>query len=421
MSFGTFVDAAARAIYVHDHKITSSDHPLLNGVPHRTYRQTISLSERRRAGAFFSGPTIGRRLVDQLTSAVRPDARVMDPTCGMGDLLLAYAAKLPLKVTLALTVRSWGECLAGLDLEPDLIRLAKVRLILLAQARGGFTEGAPDLKTAFPLIQVGDALRSDQDLKQADAFLFNPPFGLMAEPEEGLSWSSGRINAAALFLDTLVRAKRPEAPIAAVLPEVLRCGTRYARFRTYLRASGMSGAFETFGRFDAWTDVDVFISLLQPNEDPVLWAAGEAEVGDAIGGLCSVRVGTVVPHRHPETGPRRLFICAKTTPAWAQDFLPTASRLFSGSVFQPPFVAVRRTSSPSDRHRAVGAIVVGNEPIAVENHLLVLRPDTGEEADCRRLLASLHDPRTSAYLNQHIRCRHLTVSSVRAIPLYSDV
>ena len=143
----------------------------------------------------------------------------MDPTCGMGDLLLAYAAELPIEATLASTVNSWGKHLAGLDLEPDLIRLAKVRLILLARARGSFAEGTPDLETAFPMIRVGDALHSDQELQRADAFLFNPPFGLMAKPQEAPPWSSGKINAAALFLDALLRAKRPEAPISAVLPE----------------------------------------------------------------------------------------------------------------------------------------------------------------------------------------------------------
>jgi hypothetical protein len=90
-----------------------------------------------------------------------------------------------------------------------------------------------------------------------------------------------------------------------------------------------------------------------------------------------------------------------------------------GTIFAPPFVAVRRTSSPSDRKRAVGSIILGNRPVAVENHLLVLTPNDGRLESCAELLVLLACDATSDYLNLAIRCRHLTTRSVMGIPWIS--
>jgi hypothetical protein len=83
---------------------------------------------------------------------------------------------------------------------------------------------------------------------------------------------------------------------------------------------------------------------------------------------------------------------------------------------QPPFVAIRRTSSPSDTFRAAGTLVIGKQMIAAENHLIIARPKSGSIDDCRKLLRMLRNPDTNNFLNQRIRCRHLTVSAVREIP-----
>jgi hypothetical protein len=123
-----------------------------------------------------------------------------------------------------------------------------------------------------------------------------------------------------------------------------------------------------------------------------------------------------VPHRHQRKGPWHPFACAKSVPAWALGYVPTSNRRFKGTTFAPPFVVVRRTSSPSDKQRAVGAIVLGEETVAVENHLIVLTPKDGRIETCVELLALLSRRETSDHLNREIRCRHLTTSSVMAIP-----
>jgi hypothetical protein len=391
-------------------------HPLLNGVPYATFRREVDIDTRRELGAFFSGDAMATALSDLLTDSLDTDALVLDPTCGIGDLLLARAAILPLAATLETTLATWGERLAGFDIRPDLVDLCKVRLCMLARARGGFSDHVDPLE-AFPQILAQDMTAPDSRelLARADAILFNPPFGKTTWHEK-LDWASGEINAAAIFLDYLVGSVRPEVPIAAVLPEVLRCGSRYNRFRMHLSALGFEGAFEVHGRFDSWTDVDVFSTLLRrPDVPGLLWAVETAQTGQTIDDIFEVRVGTVVPHRDPVTGPCRAYICAKTTPAWETAFTPSIQREYTGRTFNPPFVAIRRTSSPSDKIRAVGTVIVGDEAVAVENHLLVALPRGGSVQICEALLAVLRMADTNDQLNELMRCRHLTTGAIKAL------
>jgi len=391
-------------------------HPLLNGVPYAIFRREIDIDTRREIGAFFSSDDISRSLATQLAEMLDADSLVVDPTCGIGDLLLARASVLPLGASLETTLGLWGERLAGFDIREDLVSLCKVRLCLLARARGGFTDQTDPLE-AFPQIVAQDmtAPESRDLLRRADAILFNPPFGKTTWPEK-IDWASGEINAAAIFLNHLVASLRPDVPIAAVLPEVLRCGSRYNRFRTRLSKLGYAGSFEVHGRFDSWTDVDVFSTLLSRSETPnSLWTATKPHPRMTVGDLYEVRVGSVVPHRDPVSGPSRAYICAKTTPAWNAAFTPSVRLAYSGRVFTPPFVAIRRTSSPSDKFRAVATVIIGDEAVAVENHLLVAIPRNNGVAACEALVTVLRSPETNTQLNELMRCRHLTTGAVKSL------
>lgn len=387
--------------------------PILNGAPYKAFRQSISLASRRRLGTFFSGPELARELASILRTKMPKGGLVLDPTCGIGDLLLGFAETLPIASSLGETIESWGHQLAGIDQRQDLIAMTKARLVALARARGGFSDPIASLDEFFPHVIVGDMWRESTLIASADGILFNPPFGGVTDHNIS-DWGTGKLSAAAIFLDMLLQVRAPAAPIAAVLPDVLRSGSRYRKFRERVSASGVSGSFRSHGRFDAWTDVDVFTTLLAP-EPGALWA-GPPAPDKVVGDKFKVRVGPVVPHRHENTGQWQRFICAKTVPAWAQAFTPTVSRRFKGTLFQPPFVVVRRTSSPSDRKRAVGSIIVGDKPVAVENHLIVLIPNDGSYERCVELLAVLGADATTEYLNRLIRCRHLTTGSVISIP-----
>lgn len=419
MAFEDFVEHAVRAASnISDgQSVVTSSRSLLNGVPYSIFRREVSINTRREIGAFFSSDVMARELSTQLAGTIEDKDLVLDPTCGIGDLLLARAAALPLGRTMAATLSAWGDRLAGFDTREDLVRLCKARLCMLARARGGFSDEIDPLQV-FPHVVMRDMFAPESQvlLTRADAILFNPPFGKTTWPEK-LDWASGEINAAAIFLDRLTTAIRPTVPIAAVLPEVLRCGSRYERFRSLLSERGYFGTFSVRGRFDPWTDVDVFTTLLTRSvTHETVWRAASSDSGSLIEDLYDVRVGPVVPHRDPERGISRPYICAKTTPAWETAFTPGTRRLYSGRAFIPPFVAIRRTSRPGDKFRAVATVVTGGEPVAVENHLLIATPRDMSLASCEALMSVLREPRTSDRLNELMRCRHLTTGAIKNLP-----
>jgi hypothetical protein len=92
-------------------------------------------------------------------------------------------------------------------------------------------------------------------------------------------------------------------------------------------------------------------------------------------------------------------------------------RRFKGRINRPPFVLIRRTSAPDDKDRVVTTIVGGARPVAVENHLLVLRPLHGGLEDCRRLARWLQGDQVRRAIDKMIRCRHLTVRVIGELRL----
>ena len=132
-----------------------------------------------------------------------------------------------------------------------------------------------------------------------------------------------------------------------------------------------------------------------------------------------MHVGPVVPHRDPELGPVHPYLHARSATPWQTITDIPEKRAYQGTVFQPPFVVVRRTSAPHDPHRAVGTVVFTEEKVAVENHLVVLVPKDGTLSSCDRLINSLRMKETDDWLNQRIRCRHLTIGVVKELPLFA--
>jgi hypothetical protein len=54
--------------------------------------------------------------------------------------------------------------------------------------------------------------------------------------------------------------------------------------------------------------------------------------------------------------------------------------------------------------------------VAVENHLIVFLPKNNKLSECKRLLRVLKSRKTDQWLNNRIRCRHLTVRSLNELP-----
>lgn len=392
----------------------------LNGEPGRILRERVTQADLRRQGAFFTSAKLANKLANIALPASTSNLTFSDPACGAGDLLLAIALRLPLQATFRDTLDAWGPRINGCDISPDFVRLTKARLTLLAAKRckvrppldfGGF--GDP-----FPNIVVGDSLAPSRQHRSVDVIVMNPPFGYATAPND-CTWASGRVNHAALFIDRAIQDASDSARIVAILPDVLRSGSRYVAWRERTHTSGSVIRETPLGPFDPWTDVDVYLFHFRKHE-PSFGSSGQLRSAKkptyGVGKRFAVHVGTVVPHRHIEAGPVVPYIHARSIPAWSECNNIEESRRFGGRLFIPPFVTVRRTSRPDSGSRAVAALILADHPVAVENHLIVLCPKDRSVDTCRQLIERLRSPRTNAWLNTRLRCRHLTTRALAEMP-----
>jgi hypothetical protein len=386
----------------------------LDGEAGRQLRGVVKIEDLRRTGAFFTGEALANRLI----SLVPDDRqRYVDVACGCGDLLLAASTRLRIEPTLESTMKSWNRQLLGRDLVPVFVRAARARLVLAALSRGA----TPTQSCACPAellsnIDVGDGM-SIQPLPN-DAVLLNPPYGRVVVPTPR-QWTSGLTTQAALFLDELLDACSPGAYVAAVLPEVLRSGSRYGRFRTEIERRLDVKVIEPAGRFDALTDVDVFLLSgdagdRQPTQS-ARWTPKRD--GPRLADICEISVGALVAYRDPGRGPWHAYVDAQSR-GGADEMTPGQRRRFRGAVIKPPFVIVGRTNRPNrgSAPRLRATIVRGERPVAVENHLVVLRPQDQTLRGCRTVVGILESKKASLFLDERLRCRHLTVDAVREIP-----
>jgi hypothetical protein len=394
-------------------------------------RTLVPRDVRRQEGAFFtSGPVrakFGALLAQAGAELERP---YWDPACGAGDLLLEASGTLQLGPTLAQTLRSWGTKLRGHDTQPAFVEAAQLRLFIAAVARhrsrgDKVTVKADAAARSFPLLQVGDGLEAMRAVRGFGGhMLLNPPFGTVAA-EPGCDWSTGLTSNAGVFFLAAAEALARNRQITAVLPDVLRSGSRYDAWRSRVDALVAVEQIAVHGVFDDHTDVDVFLlrALRVRDGDRTSnvsrwWPELTSKV--RVGDVFEVRVGPVVDNRDPHEGPEVPFLVARGIPPSGEIGTPERTRCFAGRLVFPPFVAIRRTSRPgpgaNGGSRASGVIIRGTEPVAVDNHLITLQPKEGGVERCRELIASLESLEVRTWLDERIRCRHMTVRVVQSLP-----
>jgi hypothetical protein len=391
----------------------------LDGEPGRELRRHYALTDLRASGTFLTGSKLANTLASRTMPSTSGKAVFCDPACGAGDLLVAVARYLPLARNLEMTLADWGGRLAGFDLQPLLVRAAKTRLALLAICRGvrrGSKNGL-DLDQLFPHISVCDGTTPWQLPQGPLCVLLNPPFTRVTSPP-GCRWAAGSVSQAALFIEACLRQTVRPLQIHAILPDVLRTGSRYERWRKFVSQTASVGDVARLGVFDPCTDVDVFTARFEVpgGKSASDWGAPLKTANGTVSDQFEIRVGSIVSYRHQHEGPWLPFAQARALPRWRR-VMDLSQRIRSKErSFRPPFVLVRRTSRPGDRFRAVGTIVTGDQNVAVENHLLVVLPKDRTLRSCQALLAVLQHPASSDWLNQRICCRHLTVSALREVP-----
>ena len=400
----------------------------LDGGPGVALRDSIDLKKRRSIGAFFTGSRLSDELAKTFRVSVSEHSLILDPACGTGDLLLACSNRLPIAASLPDTLAAWGEQLFGLDLYPEFIRATKARLVLTAALRGQWaaTPHLAEPDSWFPGIRVGNGLAIPTDMAKATHVIMNPPFNLFQTPE-GIGWSSGLVSAASVFIDHVLATCRKGTHVAAILPDVLRSGSRYEKWREHISRRATVNRADIWGIFDHWADVDVFLLAATVGKDHFdssknSWdGTQKTKVGNTLSSVAKISVGPLVPHRHANRGQWHPYLHAQGLTRWGKvdvDSLP--KKRFKGRVFPPPFVAVRRTSRPGDSGRAVGTVMSGDRPVAVENHLIVIVPNDASIDACDEILNQLRSKATDEWLDNRIRCRHLTVRALQELP-WQDV
>jgi hypothetical protein len=388
----------------------------LNGQANSFLRKTVNIEVLRNGGIFFTGHQLAINLVEPFSKLISSGATVLDPACGAGDLLLAAAKKLPITESLSRTLTIWGTKLHGYDIDPEFIKATKIRLLLLAQLRLKIKPAhCPSIGTIFPNIKTADFIKQSLKGKSFGLVLMNPPYHRIQIDN---SWAKGLTTIAAQFVSKCVSDLPPGTKLGAILPDVLRTGTRYAKWRSEIEKAAIPSNIEIIGKFDAATDVDVFQLELQigtKTKAKKNWYPTR-KVTTNISDYFQVKTGSVVPFRDKKEGEEYPYIDTSVVPAWETVSPGLKTRRFGKTVFTPPFVVVRRTSGPSDKTRAVASIIIGETNIAVENHFIVLKPISGGITSCRKALKTLATDTTTKWLNKRIRCRHLTVDAVKKIP-----
>jgi hypothetical protein len=392
----------------------------LDGRPATELRERVDLDARRAYGAFFTS-AIYRASVFGGDWPLPRASTYFDAACGAGDLLLAAAATLPLGGNPVETTRGWGRRLAGVDVIPAFVRAARARLYLLACVRtGSFQACHPqELETLLAGIRVGDGLEAFAEMENTytGCLLLNPPYRAAVAPA-AYTLGAGRISQAAVFVDSGVKALAAGGTLVALLPDVLRSGTNYERWRRSIAGRASMLDVSPLHQFDQWTDVDVFALRMTRGEPMVTSLARWVPqvVGRTLGEQATVCVGPVVPFRDKEEGPRRPYLHAKVVPLDGELVRYEENRRYQGRVFSPPFVVVRRTSRPEARTRLSATVIRGVEPVAVENHLLVVEPNDGSLKSCLALASHLRSPEAAQWMDSRIRCRHITTAALKALP-----
>lgn len=394
---------------------------LLDGHSAAELRRLVPLSYRRQVGAFFTPSNLRARVTEVLKATLAES--YLDPTCGAGDLLLAATEVMPIGRTLSETLADWEGKLHGWDLHDEFIQTARRRILLSALKRHSDANGKFEEPTEVPIIlsNIEQADAHHQEQRRVDAVVLNPPFTRTPAPK-GCNWAQGKTSSAAMFFLDSLRHVKKGGYIVAILPDSLRSGTNFTKWRTTVECHTDVLSVERLGVFDEHTDIDVFLLVAQvretgPGRHKVAWWS-EPAVGRTVGDLFEVRVGTVVDNRDSREGANRPYLVARDLPSTGRMGTPHRQRLFTGRVFQPPFVAIRRTSRPSDKpsSRAPGVLITGSEDVAVDNHLLIAKPLKGGVKACMELVKLLNSPSTSDILDDRISCRHLTVSAIKKIP-----
>ena len=399
----------------------------LDGAANQALATLVERSIRRNAGAYFTSSAWR----DQL-DALLPKKIIgtwLDPACGAGDLLLCVAQRLAIEDSLRATLTSWGSQLYGTDLEPEFVEATRLRLLVCAASRfRAVHPNAPteriNNKTIFPNVQVGDGLVALRQAVSLQGIIMNPPFITQNAPK-GTLWGSGGVSSAAVFLHDAV-GQNHGSTVIAILPDVIRTGSRYGHLRREVQSRLTSGRVVATGIFGPDADIDVFvlagkIAKAQTSFE-LQWWPQRPSSSRPLADFADVSVGSVVDNRDAHEGPERPYLTARALGRQKVINSIERRRQSDKTVVTPPFIVLRRTSRPEKDGRPLAPVlVVANVPVSVDNHLLIVLPHDRSEVGCQRIITALTSSEASRWIDERIRCRHLTTRAIAELPVPADV
>lgn len=392
---------------------------VLNAGAYLALRKLVSRKALRENGTFFTSAAMAESIWEHGLNDLDDTSVIVDPACGAGDLLIPPIRHLVRNGK----DKELSQRVRASDVEESFADATRYRLQLasLVESRGANTE-------AFVNIRRLDFLDSPREiLEGATHVVMNPPFTKM-EAAASCQWGRRKVNTAAIFVDMCLRFMDDGARLIAILPDVLRSGSRYEDWREYVSNASQDMRIKPLGQFDQQTDVHVFLLDLKKGASMggddrrrhhISWYGSEWEnamVKSRVLDRFDVSVGSVVPHRHRQVGPTVPFVTAKNLPSWTIVDRVDGMRQYAGRLDRSPLVVIRRTSRPGEHYRARATVISDPRPVAIENHLIVLRPRDGTQAACECLMEMLKLDSTNQFLDARIRCRHLTVAAIRDLP-----
>ena len=207
-----------------------------NGLAKSELYLRVPVAIRRKTGTFFTDEHTARIAARFLQSKIEAGGIICDPACGAGDLLLACTDYLPIERNYRQTLSSWEKQLFGYDLQENFVQASRLRLALkcLVKSRSKIKAGHT-LENFFTKITTRDGLIQNSELSRVDGVIMNPPFCLWNV--SNLDWTSGSVNSSAVFVTTILQQLTAGARLVAILPDVLRSGSRYSKWRKKITES----------------------------------------------------------------------------------------------------------------------------------------------------------------------------------------
>ena len=210
-----------------------------------------------------------------------------------------------------------------MDIYQEFVDVAKRRIVLKAISKGATKRQDTDISVNnfFPGLKQGDVRKIKDETEFSATIFMNPPFNLF-EPIKPCSWSSGKLSFAAYALDLIIERSKPGTQFIAILPDVLRSGSRYQRWRDQVGQKTEIHSLQPYGLFSSKVNVDVFIlggTVGRHDRGRFNWYKVNRPAGKSLGESCTIQVGAVVPHRLNGRGKHVPYITAKDIIAGKND------------------------------------------------------------------------------------------------------